>query len=377
MIPSQRHLFELPDDVAYLNCAYFSPLMKTVIEAGRRAVNYRARPWEITSRDFFTTSDSTRSLFARLINVRPDDVAIVPSVSYGIAIAARNLPVARGQTIVLLDEQFPSNVYAWHEAAKRAGAEIMTVPRPRDGDWTAATLSAITERSAVAALPNCHWTDGGLLDLSRIAPHCQQLGVPLVLDLAQSAGALPFDAARVQPDFAVAPSYKWLMGPYSLAFLYVAPKWQAGEPLEHNWIAREASEDFADLVMYRDRFQPGARRFDMGERANFQLLPMAEAAMCQLLEWGVPQIADTLAHRTAAIVKRAQALGLTSAPNKLRAGHFLGLRFPDGVPVGLMDKLSAERVCVSVRGDSMRVTPHVYNTPADVDRLFSVLTAVL
>ncbi len=375
MIPNQRHLFDLPDDVAYLNCAYLSPLMHPVITAGLQAVKRRAQPWDIAAEDFFTTSESVRSLFARIVDARPDDIAIVPSASYGIATAARNLSIARGQSIVLLAEQFPSNVYAWHEAAKTSGAEIIAVPRPSDGDWTAAVLAAVTERTAVASVPNCHWTDGGLLDLAMIGRHCRRLGVALVLDITQSAGVLPFDANEVQPDFAVAAGYKWLMGPYSLGFLYVAPKRQEGEPLEHNWIARAASEDFAGLVNYEDRFQPGARRFDMGERSNFQLLPMAEAAMRQILDWGVSAIADTLAHMTASIAERAGALGLDSAPEELRAGHFLGLRFPAGVPADLLDRLHAEKVFVSVRGDSMRVTPHVYNTEADIERLFSVLEA--
>lgn len=377
MIPNQRHLFNLPDDLTYLNCAYFSPLLKAAVAAGVHAVDFRARPWNITSQDFFDISESIRVLFSRIINARPDDIAIVPSVSYGIATAARNLSVARGQTVVLLAEQFPSNVYTWQEAAKSIGAELIVVPRPADGDWTKATLSTITEQTAIVSIPNCHWTDGALLDLAKIGVHCRGLGVPLVVDLAQSAGALPFDVQLVQPDFAVAPAYKWLLGPYSLGFLYIAPKWQEGEPLEHNWIAREGSEDFSRLVEYSEHFQPGARRFDMGERSNFHLLPMAEAALRQILDWGVEAIAETLAAKTASITERANRSGLTSAPSDLRAGHFLGLRFSDGVPGGLLERLSAEKVFVSVRGDSMRVTPHLYNTETDVDRLFGVLESVL
>ncbi len=377
MIPNQRHLFELPDDVAYLNCAYLSPLMKAVKNAGSEALARRGRPWEITARDFFTTSESTRALFARIINAHPDDIAIVPAVSYGIATAVRNVPLASGQTVVLLAEQFPSNVYAWREAARVTGAKIVTVPRPAHGDWTRAILQVVDERAAAVALANCHWTDGGLVDLVRIGARCRELGVPLVLDLTQSAGALPFDVAAVQPDFAVAASYKWLLGPYSLAFLYVAPRWQRGEPLEHNWIARQRSEDFAGLVDYQDDFQAGARRFDVGEQSNFQLLPMAEAAMRQILDWGVTAIAETLAQKTASIAQRAGELGLGVASAKQRAGHFVGLRFDGGVPAGLLEKLGTAKVCVSVRGDSVRVTPHLYTTDVDVDRLFNVLASVL
>lgn len=202
---------------------------------------------------------------------------------------------------------------------------------------------------------------------------CRQVGAALSVDITQSAGALPFDVRQVQPDFAVAASYKWLMGPYSTGFLYVSPRWQSGEPLEHNWIARKGSENFAGLVDYEESFQAGARRFDVGERSNFALLPMVEAALHQIIDWGIDEIAVTLAQRTNAIAERARSLGQTTTPNHLRAGHFLGLRFPGGIPVDLLDKLAAEKVFVSVRGDSMRVTPHVYNTQEDVERLFALL----
>src|SRR5690606_5697481 len=153
--------------------------------------------------------------------------------------------------------------------------------------------------------------------------------------------------------------YKWLMGPYSIGFLYVAPRRQDGRPLEHNWIARAGSEDFARLVDYSDEFQPGARRFDVGEGANFALRPGAVAALEQILEWGVDEIAATLSAMTDRIAQRAGALGLIASPAGRRAGHFLGLRFPGGLPQGLPERLAASNVFVSVRGDSLRVTPHL------------------
>ena len=377
MIPSQRHLFDLPDEVAYLNCAYMSPLLERAVEAGREAIARKARPWTIKPDDFFTESECARALFAELLKSTADGVAIIPAASYGLAVAAANLPLREGERILALAEQFPSNVYAWREHARRAGGEVVIVERPAVGDWTAAVLDRLDERVAIAALPHCHWTDGGLLDLGAIGARCRDVGSALVLDVTQSLGALPLDLAAVQPDFVVCPGYKWLLGPYSLGYLYVAPRHRGGRPLEYSWIARENSQDFARLVDYRDAYQPGARRFDVGERSNFALLPASIVALEQLLEWGIPAIAETLAARTAAIAERAADLGLTSAPQGLRAGHFLGLRFPEGVPPDLLERLAAEQVYVSVRGDSMRVTPHLYNDDADVDRLFAVLRAAL
>ena len=189
MIPCQRHLFDLPDDIAYLNCAYMAPLMHSVVEAGLRGVRRKARPWEIAAPDFFSDAALARELFARIVNARAEDIAIAPAASYGMTIAARNLPLRTGQTIVLLADQFPSNLYPWRAAAARAGAEIVTVDAP-DGDLSAAVLAAIDERTAIAALPHCRWTDGALLDLESIGEHVRAAGGALALDLTQSAGAL-------------------------------------------------------------------------------------------------------------------------------------------------------------------------------------------
>ncbi|MGH6944761.1 MAG: aminotransferase class V-fold PLP-dependent enzyme [Geminicoccaceae bacterium] len=377
LIPCQRHLFDLPDDVAYLNCAYMSPLLKRAVEAGASGLARKGHPWTVSAADFFTESERARGLFALLLGAAADDVAIVPSASYGLALAAANLCCRVGDRILVLEDQFPSNVYTWRALAERTGAEVLTVMRPRDGDWTGAVLAALDQRVAIAALPHCHWTDGSLADLAHIGARCRETGSALVVDVTQSLGAWPLDLAAARPDYLVCAGYKWLLGPYSLGYLYVAPRHQDGRPLEHNWIAREASEDFSRLIDYRDRYQPGARRFDVGERSNFALLPASIAALEQLLAWRVEAIGRTLAAMTAAIAERAAGLGLGSMSPPLRAGHFLGLRFPERVPPDLPARLAKEQVHVSLRGDSLRITPHLYNHQDDVDRLFAVLSAAL
>lgn len=377
MIPSQRHLFDIPEEIAYLNCAYLGPLSHAVVTAGRHAAARKAHPWDIDSEDFFADTEIARALFARIINAREDDVAIVPAASYGVSVAARNLPLTEGQSVVMLAEQFPSNVYAWRESARQAGARVVSVARPAHGDLTRAVLDAVDERTAIVSLPNCHWADGALLDLERIGQQCRQLGASLVLDVTQSAGVMPLDVTAIQPDFLVAACYKWLLGPYSIGFLYVAPHRQDGMPIEFNWRARLGSEDFAGLVNYEDTYLPGARRFDVGECANFQTIPAVIAALKQILDWGVADIAQTLAARNASIAERAASLGLETLDAEQRAGHFLGLRFGRPIPVGLLEKLKNAGVYLSVRGDSLRITPHLYNDDADVDRLMHALAKVI
>ena len=376
-IPSQRSRFAIPREICYLNCAYMSPLLNGVVEAGRFGLEAKAQPWRITPADFFTSNESGRKAFATLLGATADDIAIIPAVSYGMAVAASILPVKAGQRVLLLDEEFPSVIYAWQVRARNAGAEAVLIPRPADDDWTGAVLQRIDDRTALAALPALHWTDGARLDLVRIGDALRARGAALALDLTQSLGVMPFDLAAVQPDVVVAACYKWLLGPYSTGFMYVAPRWQDGRPLEHNWIAREGSENFGGLVRYRDEYQPGARRYDVGEPSNFALMPAAVAAIDQILAWGPTNISSTLGGLTREIARRAAPLGFTCVDDAIRAPHYLGLRREGGLPAGLGERLAAQQVFVSTRGAALRITPHLYNDSADLDRFEAALSSSL
>ncbi len=374
---NQRELFEIPEGICYLNCAYMSPQLRSAREIGELAVSRKSRPWEITPGDFFEDAEKTRALFARLTGAEADGVALIPSVSYGMAVAAANVEVKPGENILILEDQFPSNVYPWRELAAREDARLVTVPRPAGHDWTTAVLGHLDEDTAVVAVPNCHWTDGSLLDLARVGEGARQAGAALVVDAIQSLGAHPFDVGEVRPDFLVASAYKWLLGPYGVGFMYVGEEHREGAPIEHNWINRRGSEDFSRLVGYQDAFQPGARRYDVGERSNFVLLPMANEALRQILDWGVENVSETIGGLIDLIETEAKERGIEAIPAKRRARHMIGLKPGSAVPEDLAVRLAEKGVFVSVRGESVRVSPHLYNTAEDVDHLFATLAKTL
>ena len=377
MIACQRELFDIPDEVVWLACAQHSPALNSVYAAGLAGLENKRHPWTLGAPHYWDNVERVRGLFARLIGAGAEDIAIVPSVSYGISLAAGNLTVGPDRSVVVLEEQFPSNVYPWRDLTDREGGSLVTVARPAAGHWTEGVLAAIDRRTAVVALPQCHWMDGAMIDLSAVGAAARGVGAALVLDLTQSLGALPFDLAAVAPDYIVAGAYKWLLGPYNFGFLYAAPERQSGRPLEQGWVTRAGSDRHHDLTDYRDEFLPGARRFDVGERGNYIAVPMATAALEQILDWGVPAIAESLRPLVEETAERAAALGLRPTPVAGRAPHFLGLRLAEGPPSGLAERLLAERIYVSLRGDCLRVAPHLYNRPADIERLFAVLKAAL
>ncbi|MEK9671758.1 MAG: aminotransferase class V-fold PLP-dependent enzyme [Rhodospirillaceae bacterium] len=376
-LANQRHLFDIPDDVAYFNCASRTPFLKSVVAAGDRGVRERVTPWTWDHKTVEAQVEAVRSLFAGLIGAAPNDIAICPAASYGLAVAARNLPLGRGQTVLFLEDQFPSNVFIWMEKAAAAGATVVTVPRPADGDWTAAVLARIDSKTAIAALPPCHWTDGGILDLQTIGAACRDAGAALVVDATQWAGAAPFDVARIKPDFVVVAAYKWLCCPNGMALMYVAPDRQDGVPLEHHdYNHPVTAASIEGRLVYDPGYSLGARRFDVGQTYNLVQMPMAEAALAQVAAWTPGAVAGTLKPMIDAIADDLAARGFRAPPLAHRAPHFIGLAGPVDPPKGLITALADTGVHASLRCGGLRIAPHVYVSENDVCRLSEALAKI-
>ena len=299
--------------------------------------------------------------------------AITPSVSYGVSIAARNVELQAGDNVIIMAEQFPSNVYAWRESTRRSGAELISIDRTASGDPTTPLLAAITGRTRVVAVGPCHWTDGTRVDLPAIRAALPE-GALLVLDTAQSLGAMDLGLGALGADVVVGVTYKWLLGPYSVGFVWLGEELRAGRPIEFNWIARVDSENFAGVVDYKDEYRVGARRFDMGEVSNFALLPAAARAVELINEWQPDRIQEHAAGLTTRAAEGAAELGCSVVPEAYRSPHLTGLLLPAGAePSEVADSLAARNVFVSVRGRSVRVSSHVFNTTDDVDALLAAL----
>jgi selenocysteine lyase/cysteine desulfurase len=372
-----RHLFEVDDEVTYLNTASMSPLLRSVRVAGEQALARRARPWTIRAPDWFTAVERLRGLAAGLLGTDADHVALVPSSSYGLAVAARNLTAGPGQRVVLIDHEFPSSFHTWQEFSRRTGAELVRVDRPPDRTWTDALLDAIDERAAIVVATNLHWTNGLLVDLPAVADRARAAGAALVVDASQSFGVMPLDLARVRPDFLVSVGYKWQLGPVGLSYLYVDERHHGGEPLEQNWAVRAGADDFANLVDYHEDHQPGARRFDVGQRPSFGLVPMAVAALEQLQAWRIAAVGRAVGAIAEGIAAGVGELGLTVPPPEARAPHILGVDLPPGSAEQVGAALQTAKVVVSVRGRSLRIGPYLHTHDADADRLLSALRSCL
>lgn len=376
----QASLFDLPEDIHYLNCAYMSPLLNTCVETGNENVRKKSRPYLIKAPDFFDESNQLRSAFADLINAEDSDqIVIIPSSSYGISTIAKNLIIQPNSSIILTGEQFPSNTYPWFRAAEKRDAQVKIIDPPdtlktRGENWNNAILAAIDDSTSVVAISICHWTDGTLFDMQAIREKTLLVGAALVIDGTQSIGVLPFDVKEIRPDALICASYKWLLGPYSIGLAYFDPKYNDGIPLEENWINRKFSEKFAGLVDYQHDYQPGALRFDVGEHSNFALVPMLLTSIRQILKWKPQEIQNYCSMITSEGINKLRDFGCWVESDNFRGAHLFGIRVPSHIDIERIKMVFEQKnIFVSIRGTSIRVSPHVYNYKSSFDLLVDTL----
>ncbi len=373
----QREKFQLQRKYAYLNCAYMSPLMKKVEKAGLKGMKLKRKPFHIGPEVFFEETDTVRHLFSKLIdNIDDNRVVVIPAASYGLANVAHNLPFKDGE-ILLADEQFPSNVYPWTSLVER-GFEIKAISAPksetRGEDWNSEILNAIGEKTRVVAIGQVHWSDGTLFNLELIREKLDEVGGLLIIDGTQSIGAMPFSVKKIRPDAVICAGYKWLMGPYSIGLAYYGPVFDGGSPIEHNWINRVKSDDFAGLVKYQDDFRDKALRYEVGEHSNFILIPMVHQALKQILKWTPTNIQEYCKALTDEPINELRQLGYQIETEAWRGHHIFGARLPENVDADELRKLFAKhRVSVSTRGDAIRIAPHVYNDEMDMRKLLKAM----
>jgi len=375
MLENQSHLFNLPNNVTFLNGAYMSPQLKSVSDVGLDMVQLKEHPHKVTSEHFFEARVTLRKRFAELISADDyENTAIIPSVSYGMANAAKNCNLQKDDEIILIHEQFPSNVYVWQYEAKKVGAKIISIKAPetfenRGKIWNENLLKAITSKTKVVSLAHSHWADGTLYDLKAIREATKKFGAKLIIDGTQSVGALPFSVKEFEVDALVCGGYKWLLGPYGLGMAYYADSLCDGNPIEHNWMNRSGSEDFSNLVNYQEHYQPKAGRYSVGESSNFILTPMLTTAIDQLISWGPKNTQAYCKSISSDAIKQLKDKGYFIENDNYRAHHLFGIYLPSNIDLdALKTRLIDNNIIVSYRGKAIRVSPNVYNTKEDFDR---------
>ncbi|MBY5958926.1 aminotransferase class V-fold PLP-dependent enzyme [Membranicola marinus] len=380
MISTQRQFFELPDDETYLNAAYMTPTPMVVAEAGEKGIRQKMNPTSIGKEAFFSTPDEVRSLFSQLINnPEPNRIALFPSVSYGMANVVKNIKPGYGNEVLIVEDQFPSAVFPWHQPDSHHNVKTIPLPdlyKNRGERLTDSIIDAIRDQTAAVCIGTVLWTDGTRYHLKRIAEKCQQHGTLLILDGTQSIGALKFDLQEIKPDALICAGYKWLMGPYGMTVGYFGPAFDEGNPIEENWINRQNSKDFTRLTQYEEKYGPNAQRYNSGQYSNFIHIAMLRKSLELILEWKVDIIQGYCDYLTAELfdtITKSKSYWIEKDPN-YRSSHIVGIHL---LKTELKEKLERtfadKNIHVSMRSDCVRVSPHLYNTKKDMYQFMDVI----
>ncbi len=372
----QSDKFSLDNNHTYLNGAYMSPILKSSEEAGIRGLMRKRSPGNISRNDFFDDVNKVRALFARLINSdEPKRIVVIPSASYALANVARNLPRNGRNKILLLEDQFPSNYYIWKQLAKERQLEIRIIPRCVDQkqSWSDHILENLDPQVLAISLPIIHWSDGTMFDIENICKKAQNLGTKVIIDGTQSIGVLPYDQMRVQADALIVSAYKWLLGPYCIGLAYYGPSFDQGIPVEESWLNRVKSDDFQFLTNYQEEYRQGARRYEMGEAPDFIKIPMILDSLSQILEWGPQNMQNYCRSIVQPIVEPLLAAGYKIGGEKM-AFHLFGIEPKAGQNMNaIKEAIAKEKISVSYRRDIIRVSPSVYNTDNETNKLKELL----
>jgi selenocysteine lyase/cysteine desulfurase len=318
MLTSQKHLFSLDPEIIYLNNAYRGPMLKSSEEAAIQDLIKMRSPHQLKPEDFFSGVEVVKSLFGKLVKCPPIQVALIPSTSYGFAAVLNNWNPGKGKKVITVTDEFPSGYFS----LKRVGA--------------------------------CFIVDG-----------------------TQSVGAMPIDVADCQIDALICATYKWLLGPYSMAMAYFSERFNEGKPLEESWMNRTNSQNFSDLTNYQPEFLPGANRYSVGETSHFILLPILENALVQLLDWNPERIQEYAGELKKSLVSYQSRKNLPLEVNEYTANHLFSLPLQAGQDLNQVKSLlEKERISVSVRGASLRVSINVFNEQKDIDRLIGALDSL-
>ena len=371
--------FIIEGNTTYLNCAYMSPMLKIVEEAGINGLKTKRAPHNILPEDFFSGVNALKKAFAKLINLDEHErIAISSSVSYGLANITNNIQLKESDNVILIGDQFPSNVYPWMELTKKYNANLKFINKPNSENnagraWNKKILNSINKQTKVVAMGLLHWADGTIYDIEKIRKKTKEVDALLIIDGTQSIGVMPFDIKETQPDALICAGYKWLMGPYGIGLSYYGPFFDNGKPIEESWINRKNSEDFSNLINYEDEYGEYARRYSVGQQSNFINISMLKAGIDQLNHWGIENVYKYIESITTPCFPLLNKKNTWYEDSKFRSSHLFGIR-PKKNLKKILEKIRENNIFISLRGDIIRVSPSVYNTKEDVQKLFECIS---
>jgi selenocysteine lyase/cysteine desulfurase len=375
----RKEWFEM-EDATYLNAAAQGPLPRVAVQAAAQALEWKKFPHTMPDDVYFELPTRIRTSLAKLIGGTAEEIAITTGTSSGLAAVAASLDWKPGDEVLIARGEFPAHFTTWLPMQAARGLKVIVV-ESRERFHTADDFIAhIGPRTRLVSTSLVRFDDGVRLDAARIARACHDAGALLLLDAAQCAGATPIDVRALGADFLTASAYKWLLSPYGTGFFWArAELIEQMRPGPFYWMALEDAEKFHTLSTGVYEMAKGARRWDSPETASFTNLAAMEASLALLLRIGVETVWEHAHRLTALMIDRLprDRFVLASPASADARGPYACLApRKQGKTAHLFEKLRAAQIFVSLREGALRISPHLYNSERDIDRLLAVLDAI-
>jgi cysteine desulfurase/selenocysteine lyase len=369
----RRAEFPWADETVYLNNASIGPLPERTRLALDAFNQRRATPFRLPDRDLFGTLTESRRLIAGLLSATPEEIALTVNTSFGLGVAARALPLRRGDVVLVSDREFPANVYPWLRL-RETGVEVELVPTTAAGWPDEARILRRLEDPRVRALAVSlvQFSNGYRVDLAALSAATRRTGAYLVVDAIQAVGQVPVDLRRTPVDVLACGGQKWLLSPWGSGFVYVRRELIPElSPAVTGWMAFEGTDDLTRLTAYDDTLRADARRFEL-ITLPYQDFAGMNASLGLLLELGVERIQAHLQRLHEPVLAWAELTGARLASPLGEHGSGILCLAPDEVAEAFR-RLKAARIICSLREGAIRLSPHGYNTVDEMERVCAVL----
>jgi len=360
----------------YLDCAYQGPFPRATVARIQHALALKCNPAHLDAEEYFSLPERVRTLFARLIGADTHEIAITNSATQGIGIVATGLGLRAGDEVVIASPNFPSNLFTWLHL-RRLGVRVRVIRPAGDHVTPEEVLEELTPRTRVLALDWVSYTGGSRIDLAAFGDLVHRHGGIFVVDGTQGVGALPLKIHALPVDAMVVAGYKWLLGPYGTGFVYL--RLGLLDRLELpvvNWMSVEGSEDFDALPIEDFTLPRAARIFDVPETPNFLNLYAMEASLEFVAQAGVETVFDHCKRLNERLAEglRAQGFRLSDAALAQYRSTILGFRADSNESTTALHRhLREQNIAVSLRHGFIRVSPYLYNTEEDINRLLEAV----
>jgi cysteine desulfurase/selenocysteine lyase len=373
MTPELRALFPITNRSIYLNHAAVSPPPITTIQAVEAQLRDVHENGSINFRDWLAVKEQARQLLANLLGARPEQVAFVRNTSDALSTVANGLDWRRGDNIVTFSREFPSNIYPWLRVRDAFGVEVRMCEE-RGGRIDFAELSSLIDHNTrVVAISHVQYASGFRIDLERLGRLARQHDALFVVDVIQALGVVPTNVEAEFVDVAAGAGHKWLLSPEGVGYLYLSDRARERiQPTLVGWVSVPNPDDYFN---YEQGWNRGALAWETGT-GPAALIYGFNASLELLTRFGVQNTAQYLEELTDELCERlaAKRYEVVSSRAPGEKSQIVCIRPREGLSaMALYHRLNTRKIITAPRADRLRIAPHFYNTPAEIEAFVAAL----